>query len=245
MERVSQDIDSHQCGSVKGSSTIHTLVELVDLWQQALDEPGKVLCMLLLDYSKAFDRVDHGILLRKLASMGIPDHMTRWVTSFLCGRRQCTFLCGRRQCTQLGDIISEWTNINAGTPQGTLFGPVGFVIHINDLRTDVNISKYVDDSSLWGACDRLAGDSQLQRAAGQALQWSENNHMLVNSDKTKELLVDYSRKLSSVPNINIQGKDIECVDTTKLLGVTITSDLTWGEYVDTVHSKAAHWLCIS
>ena len=64
----------------------------------------------------------------------------------------------------------------------------------------------------------------------------------VNSDKTKELLVDYSRKPSSVTNITNQGKDIKLVQTTKLLGVTITSDLTWGEHVDTVHSKAAQRL---
>ena len=66
--------------------------------------------------------------------------------------------------------------------------------------------------------------------------------MLVNSDETKELLVNYSRKPSSVPNITMQGKDIERVHTTKLLAVTITSDLTWGEHADTVHSKAAQWL---
>ena len=84
--------------------------------------------------------------------------------------------------------------------------------------------------------------SRLQRAADQALQWSVNNHMLVNSDKRKELLMDYSRKPSSVPNIIILGKDIERVHITKLLGVTITSDVTWGEHVDTVHSKAAQQL---
>ena len=76
----------------------------------------------------------------------------------------------------------------------------------------------------------------------QALQWSENNHILGNSDKTKALLVDYSREPSSVSNITMQRKGIECVHTTKLLGVTITSDLTWGEHVDTIHSKAAQRL---
>ena len=165
--------------------------------------------------------------------MGIPDLLTRWVTSFLCGRHQCT---------KLGDIVSEWTTITASVPQGTLFGPVGFVIHINNLHTDVNISKYVDDSSLWEACDRLAGNSQLQQAAEQALQWLENNHMLVHSDKMKELLVSCSCKPSSVPNITIQGKDLEHVHTTRLLGVTISSDLTLGEHVDTIHSKAAQRL---
>ena len=139
MECVSEDIDSHQYGSVKGSSTVHALVELVHLWQQALDKPGKVPRVLLLDYSKTFDRLDHHILFRKLASIGIPDLLTRWVTSLLCGRRHCT---------KLGVIVSKWTTINADVPQGTRFEPVGSVIYINDLRTDVNISKYVNDSCL-------------------------------------------------------------------------------------------------
>ena len=72
--------------------------------------------VLLLDYSKAFDRVDHSILLRKLANMGIPDFLVRWFTSFLCDRRQRT---------KIGNILSEWTTINAGVPQETLFGHVG------------------------------------------------------------------------------------------------------------------------
>ena len=79
----------------------------------------------------------------------------------------------------------------------------------------------------------MASDSQLQRAADQALQWSENNHMLVNSHNTKELLVDYSRKSSSVPNVTIQGKDIERVHSTKSLGVTITSDHRTTRYAQT------------
>ena len=60
---------------------------------------------------------------------------------------------------------------------------------------------------------------------------SESKYLLVNSDKTKELWIDHSRKPSSIPNITIQGKNIERVHTTKLLGVTVTSDLTWGEHV--------------
>ncbi len=230
---ISSDIDQHQYGSVKNGSTVHALVELIHRWQQALDTPGKVVRVLLLDYSKAFDRVDHSILLRKLANMGIPDFLVRWFTSFLCDRRQRT---------KIGNILSEWTTINAGVPQGTLFGPVGFIVHINDLRTALDITKYVDDSSLWEACDRLGLTSQLQQAADHALQWSENNLMLVNSDKTKELLVDFARKPSSIPGITMQGKTIERVHSTKLLGVTITSDLTWGEHVDNVHSRASQRL---
>ena len=127
-------------------STVHALVELIHHCQQGLDEPGKVLRVLLLDYSKAFDRVDHTILLRKLANTGIPDFVVQWFTSFLCERRQCT---------KVGDTTSDWCSINGGVPQGTLFGPVGFLIHITDLQTVLDITKYVDDRGQTSSVSRV------------------------------------------------------------------------------------------
>ena len=233
MDHISNDLDPPQYGSVKNSSTVHAFVELIHHWQQGLDEPGKVLHVLLLDYSKAFDRVDHTILLLKLANMGVPDFLVSWFTSFLCGRRQCT---------KIGDLLSEWCTINAGVPQGTLFGPVGFVVHINDLKSILDIAKYVDDSSVWEVYSKKAQDSQLQQATDEAIQWSDYNLMRANCDKTKELLVDYSRKPTDIPCIKVKGKDIERVTSTKLLGVTITSDLTWGAHVDSTHSRASQRL---
>ena len=121
---------------MKDSSTIHALVELIDLCKEALDNPGKVLRVLLLDYSKVFDCVDHSLLLTKLANMGVHDCLVKWFTSFLCDRKQRT---------EIIDDISEWCTINAGVPRGTLFGPVEFIVHINDLRTRLPLYKYVDD----------------------------------------------------------------------------------------------------
>ena len=138
----------------------------------------------MLDFSKAFDKVDHSILLQKLANTGVPDCVTRWFTAFLCERKQRT---------KTGDYVSDWCTINAGVPQGTLFGPVGFVIHINDLQTCLPTFKYVDDCTLWEVCSANATDSLLQHAATEAVQWSNDNLMSVNCDKTKELLVSFAR----------------------------------------------------
>ena len=179
-EEVSESIDPKQYGSVKDNSRVHALVELIHLWQEALDNPGKVLRVLLLDYSKAFDCVDHSLLLTKLANMGVHDCVVKWFTSFLCERKQRT---------KIGDDISEWCTINAGVPQRTLFGPVGFIVHINDLRTRLPLYKYVDNSTAWEVCSPSAVDSQIQQAATEAVEWSDDNLMCVNCDKTKELLV--------------------------------------------------------
>ena len=202
------------------------LVELIHLWQEVLANPGKVLRVLLLDYSKAFDCVDQSLLPTKLANMGVHDCVVKWFTSFLCDRKQRT---------KIGDDISR-------VPRGTLFGPVGFIVHINDLRTRLPLYKYVDDSTAWEVCSPSAVDSQIQQAATEAVEWSDDNLMCVNCDKTKELLVFFRRTPPDIPSITIKGKAIERVTSTKLLGVVISDDLAWGPHITMIHSKASQRL---
>ena len=113
----------------------------------------------MLDFSKAFDRVDHTILFEKMANLGLPNFVVRWLASFLC---DC------RQCVRLGKHVSEWVQTNARVPQGMLVGPVSFLLHINDLQTLANNVKHVDDSTIWEECAADAHDSQNQAATDQA-----------------------------------------------------------------------------
>ena len=119
---------------------------------------------------------------------------------------------------------------------------MGFVIHINDLQTCLPTFKYVDDSTLYEVCSANATHSLLQRAATEAVQWSDDNLMSVNCDKTKELLVSFARSKPDIPPITINGKSIERVSTAKLLGVTFSSDLTWDAHIEDIHSKASQRL---
>ncbi len=109
MEAAKNTIDKHQFGSMSGSSAVHALIELVHQWQEALDIPGRRVRLLLLDFSKAFDRVDHTLLLQKIANLGIPDFLVRWLTSFLCHRQQKV---------KLGSVLSEWTPSTLASPKG-------------------------------------------------------------------------------------------------------------------------------
>lgn len=233
MESMQGILDPHQFGSLRGSSTVHALVELIHQWQSALDTPGKMVRVVMLDFSKAFDRVDHAILLRKFTNLGLPNFLVKWLTSFLCQRQQRV---------KIGSHMSDWAKINAGVPQGTLTGPVGFLLHINDLQTICNILKYVDDSSIWEVCAADCHDSQIQVASDQASTWSARNHMVANIDKTKEMAVTFSKKHADVPHITIGGKTIERTDTFKLLGVVLSSDLTWGQHVEYMHGKCSQRL---
>ena len=135
-------------------------------------------------------------------------------------------------------MTSEWATINAELPQGTLFLIAGFVVFINDLQTELHVFKYVDDCTIWESCPLSGADSRLQAACTQVVQWSERNLMKLNCDKTKEMLIYFSRKDPDIPAITVNNVQIERVGSFKLLGVTKTSDLKWDTHVTNVHRKA-------
>ena len=205
MDVASNILDLQQYGSIKGSSTVHALVELVHKWHLALDTPsgGNTIRALqqLLDFSKAFDRVEHNILMRKLADLGLPHFIIQWLTAFLRDRKQRV---------KIGSVESDRISINAGVPQGTLLGPVSFLFYINDLHTSCNVVKYVDDSTIWETCSVTGANSILQDAATEAAVWSKNK-MALNGDKTKEMRISFSRAPPSLDKIVLDDRDIELV----------------------------------
>ncbi len=238
MEIIDDLLDPQQYGSRKGCSTLLALAEWTHKWIIAVENPGILVRILLLDFRKAFDRVDHGILLQKLANSGIPNFLLKWIAAFLCERQQRI---------KTGQVTSQWATMNAGVPQGTLLGPVCFLLHINDLQTEVESVKYVDDTTVWEACNSSGQNSKIQLAADQAVQWSTRNNMILNTDKTKEMLVNFGRKTPSFPPIQVDGQNIESVRSFKLLGVIFNNKLTWTDHVESICSKAArriYFLCL-
>ena len=140
LKSVADKIDPLQFGSLKGSSTNMALVHLLYKWYEATDKAGSVLRICLLDFSKAFDRIDHNILLGKLKRMEVHPVLLNWVPNFLTERLQ-------RTC--VGPYFSDWKNINAGVPQDTKLDPLLFLIMVIDLAVSDNAVKYVDDTTLW------------------------------------------------------------------------------------------------
>ena len=92
---------------------------------------------------------------------------------------------------------------------------------------------------MWEVCSPSAVDSQIQQAATEAVEWSDDNLMCVNCDKTKELLVFFGRTPPDIPSITIKGKAIKRVTSTKLLGAIISNDLAWGPHITMIHGKAS------
>ena len=224
-------IDKGQFGALKGTSSTHALITMVHDWLTATDDckKKKFVHIVLLDYAKAFDHVDANILLAKLQVLDIPDCLLRWIEAFLMDRRQRV---------KIGNTLSDWLSIWGTVPQGTLLGVMCFLCLINDLSTASTTIKYVDDTTIYHASND-PNDKTLQDSVNEALSWSSKNSMNINSSKTKEMLVSFSKKTPEVPTIVIQDKEIVRVRECTLLGVILNDRLNWQDNVEKLYKKAS------
>lgn len=120
-------------------------LKLRDAWNTSLDQ-GQVIGCVALDLRRAFDLVDHDILLKKLSLHGCDDVTLKWFTSYLFARKQCVSISG--------DHVSDFQPVTCGVPQGSILGPLLFILYINDLPLCLSVSQmemYADDTTLYFA----------------------------------------------------------------------------------------------
>ena len=180
MSQIRHLIDLNQFGSLAGLSTMHALLSLVHHLYKVTDQHDQCVCVLLLDFSKAFDRIDHNILLTKMKDMAIDPTLIEWVRSFLTNRRQRM---------RVGNSTSNYQQVNGSIPQGTVLGPILFVIMINGLLKEWESRwKYVDDTT---RSETVAVNDQsvLQITLDGINSWYEENDMVLNARKCKEILM--------------------------------------------------------
>lgn len=174
-----------QSGFIKGDSTINQLTFLYNDISKALDE-GKEVRAVFCDISKAFDRVWHQGLLYKLSSLGIQGSLLQWFSSYLADRKQRVIV---------SNTSSTLFNINAGVPQGSILGPLLFLIYINDIVTDIeaNIRLFADDTSLYIIVeDPNSSAAILNCDLSKISVWSKTWLVSFNPSKTEHVL--FSRK---------------------------------------------------
>ena len=222
--------DKTQFGNRKGCSTTHLLVAITHKWLEALDTGKNFIQTVFIDYQKAFDNINHNILLKKFEPC-IPPFLLKWIASFICQRSQCV---------KIGDITSEFVKINGGIPQGTLFGMEGFDKMIADLEFLTSLFKFVDDST---ATECIPLDdptkSSLQQDLIHLQHWSRCNDMKVNPEKTKSMVISFTKKQLNLPSLILNDVPIEQVKSAKLVGVHISNDLRWQTQVNHMCSKAS------
>lgn len=150
------------------------------------------------------------------------------------------FLSDRYQRVKLSEgCLSEWGVVPSGVPQGTKLGPWLFIIVINDLTVHgAKLWKYVDDTTVSEVVEK-GQVSSAQQLVNSVVNWSICNRFQINSDKCKELRISFAKNRAVLPALEVDGQALKVVDSTKLLGLTISSDLTWNAHVLDVVKKAA------
>ena len=227
LERIKDQLDGRQYGALKRRSTTHALVDMLHHWHSATDR-GQSVRTVFIDFAKAFDHVDHNILVAKLLAFGLPDTIIRWM---------CDFLRGRRQRVKIGEFYSEWLEMVAGMPQGSFLGPLTFIILIDSLRAACLTHKFVDDTTLTEILAR-GSTSNMQAIVDDLVQQAAQDAMNVNGRKTKELLMGPISR-DPPPPLTVAGAVVERVESFKLLGVHVSTDLKWAQHVDAIYSKVA------
>ena len=228
LDSIGPKLDPDQFGNIKGRSTTHALLRMLHDWSTSSDKAQAMVRILLVDFSKAFDLIDHNRLMTKLCSLEVPTILIRWIHAFLYQRQQRV---------RLQENISGWLSINGGVPQGTKLGPILFLVTINDLSLALPTVKYVDDTTIYEAIPR-GGVSQLQTQADSLQQWCQSNGARINTKKTSEIRIDFSKFPGECSPVVIDDREISVVSSSKLLGVMICDSLTWDENTTLICRKA-------
>ena len=220
-----------QYGFRSKKSTVQAVLDQMNFLYQNLDS-DQIVLSIFLDFRKAFDSVDHTILLSKLRFYGIRGLTLDWFRSYLFNRQQYTVI---------NDCKSNLLNISHGVPQGSILGPLLFLVFINDLPNSSNLFKcilFADDSTLSASFSRA--DMEIAIKINNELvsvnSWLDTNKICMNADKTKVITFSYKRHMD-IPLLKIGNANITEVDSIKFLGMHLDRHLTFKYYVDYISTK--------
>ena len=228
-------ISTHQHGFLSKRSTTTQLLECCLDWNVALNTRRNI-DIVYLDYAKAFDSVVHPKLLAKLACYGISDMLLLWIKDFLSNRRQFV---------KIGNACSQHCCVLSGVPQGSVLGPVLFIVYINDIcgltSSGITIKLFADDAKLYTVIDNAASQPGLQSCLSEVLAWSDHWQLTLSTSKCSVMHVGPSISDISRRNFDyyIGPTVLPSIDCCTDLGVTYNTKLSFRSHIDLIAGKAS------
>ena len=239
--QIHRHLDNHhvltdaQHGFRKNRSCESQLLLTTNDLHRTLEENGQV-DLILLDFSKAFDKVPHSLLLHKLKNYGIDTAAVSWITAFLDGRTQEVLVEGQ---------TSASSDVTSGVPQGSVLGPLLFLLFINDMPNyvskDSTVRLFADDAVIYREIKTEQDSALLQQDLNSLLKWERDWGMSFHPSKCNVLRVTRRKKIVE-SKYSIRGHALELVDSAKYLGIILSKDMSWKTHIKMITSKANHTL---
>ena len=221
-----------QFGFIGGRSTVLQLLSVLDEWTKALDN-GSCVDVIYCDFRKAFDKVPHRQLLAKVKAYGIDGPLLAWISDFLCDRQQRVRVSGS---------YSEWHPVKSGIPQGSVLGPLLFVLYVNDLPdviTSSSIYLFADDLKIFREVSSSQDCDHLQQDLEKVCEWTENAQLKLHEDKCVTMTIGQSDQTRRTPyRLTTNNHTLKEVPQEKDLGVVIDNKLNFSEHLANKVNKA-------
>ena len=233
-------LHTNQSGFRAGHSCETALLKITQDWYTSLNNK-EVTGVVFLDFSKAFDLVNHNLLLEKLSMYNFSSEAIAWFCNYLNDRKSSVFF---------NSCLSMKREFSSGVPQGSILGPILFLIFINDLLlvpTTSTINLYTDDSVIYSPNNSVESvNERLNQDLSNIASWCARNQMVINHDKSKSMLISTAQNLRHQSqkslSVYIRSKKLENVDKQKILGVTVDNKIYWSPHISCIVKKISTYI---
>ena len=228
-------IPPNQFGFLPNRSTTDALITTCQQIHSSLDSSSNV-CGIFLDIRKAFDSVSHAAFLRKLDSLNLPPNLLSWFSSYLDGRTQSV---------RVGKSVSSSLPVISGVPQGSILGPLLFIIFFNDIASILpsfssNMILYADDILLLHTINSPSDIDSINSQLDVISSWLTSKSLHINILKTKYMIFSHRPQayFDQLPTIKIADSAIDRVSSFKYLGIVLKPNLSWSAHIHLLRKKA-------
>ena len=210
---------------MENKSTSDAVIQVIEDWSRAIDNKQSV-STVFFDFSKAFDMVNHEILLKKLE-----QHLPKWITSWIA-----IYLTNRRQRVKTANYTTKWYIVEAGVIQGSVLGPILYIIFLSDINNfipaNIKAPKYADDIATYCIFNDPT-ENNIQLAVDGVSKWTEINQMKLNIKKTQAMHININEQTP----ITINNQEITTTTSYKYLGTQLNTKLDWDSQWEFISKK--------